>query len=404
MGWELPPGLSKVHGLVKDDAPWPTPDEFDRLRSTDAWLDLAGDLQKAAADFDLASQAVVQRNDGKDVDASQISGEELRQRLRKEAAASKLAALGTMFVVILRLVWKGLVVYLLSVLLISLMAAIAAAPAGGLFLAVRTYATRRAFRMILPKVREHIGAVIANTIRRALSLLGVTALVPLSYVALPVIVAAKQIGPFESDTLWQHEVEKVLAETPAGREALAWAREHGVAVVYRPSNEAPSGERGSYRDEFNLIHVYYQYGLSAEDLAAAFVHEVNHARHRGTPDATEMGREEYVSAAVDEEAAGMVVGNRFTQELEQARGQKVDSRDAWTDDGAYQDAVRRAQRAREEAGGLPLTEAEKRHIGERASQQAIKDKLLESPYPALYSGDWDYKQSPEVKLWNLYGD
>ncbi|MEV0149374.1 MULTISPECIES: hypothetical protein [unclassified Nonomuraea] len=403
MGWELPAQLRPVHKLVEGDSPWPDPDEDDRLLRALALLDLADGLRGAAAELDAAHEEVLRANEGRDVDAYKEkweSAQGARQRLLDGASAAELAALGTVLTVVLRVVWKAMVVWMLTMLLVAFAKAVAATPAGGFWLTLRVYVTRRAFRTMLAEIRKNIGVVIAQTLRVAMKLLLGSGAVPVTLTGVAAYLAGTTSSWMKTDDDARREVERVLGETPSGRAALAWAREHGVTILYQRGTEQNESILGRYDGDYNVIEIYLRDGYTPEQLASTLVHEVNHARHRHTPDPTGMSRDAYTEAAIREEAQGNIQAYRFSEELERARGRDVADMYEGAYESAYDKAVADARTARSEAGGAPLTAAEERRIGERAAAEAMYDLLKNTSYNENYREDWDAQRSPARRIWN----
>ncbi|MEU7862194.1 hypothetical protein [Nonomuraea sp. NPDC049141] len=117
---------------------------------------------------------------------------------------------------------------------------------------------------------------------------------------------------------------------------------------------------------------------SAEDLAATFVHEVNHARHQGGPDPLTMGREEFVNAAVQEEIDGEIRAHEFQVQLGTARGER------YTGDSdygyAYQTAIENENYRRHEQGRAELTAQEAQRVGDRAGRKALQEWARSAGY------------------------
>ncbi|GAA2298763.1 hypothetical protein GCM10010149_54440 [Nonomuraea roseoviolacea subsp. roseoviolacea] len=406
MGWELPAKLRPIHEQFKDDAPWPDPDEDDRLLRVRGWLDLADELRATAAQLDAGHDAVVRANAGRDVEAYKEkweSAQGVRQRLRDGAKAADLAALGTLMTVVLRVLWKALVVWALTMLLAGLVGAIVTTPAGGFWVTLRFYLTRRLFRSMLIEIRGNIGTVIARTLRDAMEYLLFTSAVPAVVAGIAAWDASRRTSGMASDDGARREVERVLGETPMGRAALAWAREHHVTILFQPPGENDGGLLGVYHDDYNVIEIYLRDGDTPEARAATLIHEINHARHRNTPDPTGMSREDYVEAAIREEAQGNIQAYRFTEQLEGIRGREIQDQYEELYEGTYNAAIQNARNERREAGGPPLTQTEEHRIGERAAAKAMYDALADpkrgSRYPQSYSEDWDYKRTPVQRVW-----
>ncbi|RAY14438.1 hypothetical protein DPM19_15895 [Actinomadura craniellae] len=177
-------------------------------------------------------------------------------------------------------------------------------------------------------------------------------------------------GPPPPSDSEQVATERVLNETPLGREALEWVRQNGVAVVYRP------GGGSFYRGSTNTFYV--DSSRTPEAQAATFVHEVNHARHDGTPDPKKMGRDEYIDASINEEVESVILAIRANQQLQAVRppGSVPDIPFQSQYEASYDRAIRRAEEARKQNNQPPLTEAEKRRIGEEAGWNRLKRGFL----------------------------
>jgi hypothetical protein len=226
------------------------------------------------------------------------------------------------------------------------------------------------------------------------------------------------------------ETDAVLQETQIGRETREWLRQNRVTVMFYRGRD---GRRGTYySDRDNTI--YIDLNQSPEERANALVHEVHHAQHRGEPDPRQMGRDEYIDKAIDEETDGTVRQIQAHQQLQQARearGEDVpphtDLQDAYEDayqqahDRTYQETYQREYdearaRYREEhrETGKPLTpeqinsaadraarraaEPAAREAGERAGRQRVKDAFRNGearqstdgrPYPEQLGEAWD---------------
>lgn len=182
----------------------------------------------------------------------------------------------------------------------------------------------------------------------------------------------------------RERTEKILNETPLGRDALNWIKQHGVQVVYRP------GGGSYYSDDDNVFYV--DTNQPPEEVAATFVHETNHARNRYKPDVHKLSRDDFVSQSLDEEAHGTVLQIQENQQLQAKRGtgQVPDTILQSEYQTAYDDAVA--------AAGGNLTPAQKRQIGERAGEARVKQafedgEVVESTdgrkYTDAYGEEWD---------------
>lgn len=191
----------------------------------------------------------------------------------------------------------------------------------------------------------------------------------------------------------QTETERVLNETPLGREALEWARNNGVPFRFR------RGGGSFYDEQSNQITV--DSSTPAADRAAAIVHEVNHARNRGTPDPRSMTRTQYVNASINEEVDGVILEIRANQQLQQARAGTVQppnvSMQTQYEAASYR-AVQQENARRARAGQPALSAAEARRVGEAAGRRRVRQafdsgEVVASTngqtYRAFYGADWD---------------
>jgi hypothetical protein len=185
--------------------------------------------------------------------------------------------------------------------------------------------------------------------------------------------------------------EAALNETPTGRAILAWAKAHGVRMVYRKQ------EGDYYTDGDNTI--YLDYRESPEDLAATLAHEMNHARTRDYPPVDTMSRAEYIDKSIQEEAHGNVLQVKENQALQRVRGPgKVPDTLLQSEyEAAYDTAVSNAQAAATRQGRT-LSPQEKQRIGEQAGEarekKAIEDgEIVQSDdgkfYRDHYGKQWD---------------
>jgi hypothetical protein len=124
--------------------------------------------------------------------------------------------------------------------------------------------------------------------------------------------------PEERQEELRARTERLLGETELGRAALAWVREHD--------------ELGARGDLYNVVYtegtashydglrrtIFIGADQSPEEVSNVYVHEVHHAQHPESPDPREMGRQQYIDAAIDEEVDGFVLQARANQQLEAA--------------------------------------------------------------------------------------
>jgi hypothetical protein len=191
----------------------------------------------------------------------------------------------------------------------------------------------------------------------------------------------------------QTETEAVLNETQLGRDALQWVEDNGVRVVYR------SGGGSYWSDEDKVF--YIDTSQTPEERANTFIHEVNHAKNRNVPDPKEMGREEYIDEAIDEEVQGVLDEIQNNQELQRVRGKNNAPPDTLLQaeyEQAYQDAIDAENDARVQAQRPPLTPEGERQVGEAAGRQRVKEafengEVISSvdgnTYPENYGDAWD---------------
>ncbi|RAY14436.1 hypothetical protein DPM19_15885 [Actinomadura craniellae] len=187
--------------------------------------------------------------------------------------------------------------------------------------------------------------------------------------------------------------ERILRETPYGREALEWVQRNGVTVVYRRGG-------GSYYNPVTHT-IIVDTSRSPEAQAATFIHETHHAKTRYTPLVWGMGRAEYISAAIDEEVEATLQGIRANQYLQRIRptGEIYDMPYESNHDSAYTQAVYREEQARLKNEQPPLTKEEEARIGEEAARRELKRLYMDGtitgstdgkPYPDSYGEEWDF--------------
>lgn len=111
----------------------------------------------------------------------------------------------------------------------------------------------------------------------------------------------------------RRETERLLNLTPIGRAAEQYAKQHGVTVIYAP------GFHGEEElDDSNTIRLDASQPPAV--IAAYFVHEVNHSRHRDYPDAGKMSRAAFIKAYVQEEVDGNVLQIHENEQLQRKLG------------------------------------------------------------------------------------
>lgn len=401
---ELPSQLAGVHSMVEDVAPFPPPDEEERLGSARAWIDLGLELRKASAEMEPAARHLWKSNEGTDVAAFKKywEGEDgPRQQLAAGSEAALQSGIGTLIYVLLRAMWKGLIIYVLVWLAISLLAAVVTGPAVREFIRL---AQVRGARMSLTTIRESlrqlIGGLLRDTLGKARGILSSLGVVFAAPVLSPVLAVWKLgYGTMDSDENARRRTEEVLRETPAGRDALAWAKEHGITVLF---NHSDLNDRedvvglGDFSDELDVLRIGGANTRSPEDLAETFIHEVNHARHQGGPNPLTMGREEFVNAAVQEEIDGEIRAHEFRVQLAAARGEQYHGS---SDYGyAYQTAVDDENYRRREQGRPELTAEEAQRVGDRAGREALQEWARSAGYYEQFNHQYDLRFLEPIKI------
>lgn len=178
----------------------------------------------------------------------------------------------------------------------------------------------------------------------------------------------------------QAETEAVLNETQLGRDALQWVKDNGVRVVYRPGG-------GSYYDPGANVF-YIDTKKTPEGRANTFVHEVNHAEHRGEPDIDDLSREDFIDQSINEEVEGTVEAIQNNQQLQRNRGGR--GRDALLQteyEKAYDDAIARENKVRQQLGRPPLDAEGERRVGEKAGRERVKQAFLNGEVVSSVDGN-----------------
>ncbi|GLW10463.1 hypothetical protein Misp01_55910 [Microtetraspora sp. NBRC 13810] len=380
---ELPPDLARVYGLVKDLAPLPPDDTEERLRTGRAWLALSADLKKAVGEVEPAAAHVWTANEGGDATAFHAhwnADQGPRRQLLDSAEAADDIGIGTLFVAVLRKLWVSAVIFLLGVLAISLVWAALSGPVAGRALATgQIRGVRAALHALRQAVKRNIGELVVKTVKRAALLLLTLGGGPLGAL---MYLENRTLSPVTA----RERTEKVLNETALGREALAYAREHGIDIEYV---DLEPGTGGTYSDERNEIKLNTN-GSPADQLAQTFVHEVNHARHSGAPDPSNPSQKDYISKAIDEEVDGKVKSFELAAALEQERGTDVQENygyDAYK--AGYDHAVYAEQEARRLRGDPPAAGAELHAIGDLGGRAELKTFLIRNTsYPEQFALQW----------------
>ncbi|TYB58275.1 hypothetical protein FXF51_37020 [Nonomuraea sp. PA05] len=313
MSWEMPPGLRAVHGLVASDAPWPRADETQRMDGAGSWLDLASATQGGQAESASAvSQVRASGNYSGDVSVFESSWGGTEERMSDGALANALVGTGTTAVVVFRTVWKYVVVLALLALLLSIIRAFALGPAlGALFTRIRTMGTRKALQATLAQIERNIGSNAVEALRLAKRMLARGMIVP-GFQAALVTADALTLNPFDDNSSAREAAEMVLNETPEGRAALAYAKEHGITTLYQSErNQYASG----YDRNLNVIRIGGAGWSSSEAMAGEFVRQVEIARNRWDPNPLGMDSQEYYEARTKEDQAANRAAYRFGTQL-----------------------------------------------------------------------------------------
>ena len=172
----------------------------------------------------------------------------------------------------------------------------------------------------------------------------------------------------------ESDLVQMMLSTERGRQTLQWLADNDIPIVIDP------GVTGAYWNGTEIV-LGENY-----DSAAVLVHEANHARYTvegRSADATELDRDAYVAAKVDEEVDGTVQQILAAQEFRDA-GYTVDPQPA---EAAYEAAYDQAIQ-----NGQTIGEAE------RAARAAVSDEFYNGgivtstngqSYPDVYGGYWD---------------
>ncbi|MET7331091.1 hypothetical protein [Nonomuraea sp. NPDC005650] len=290
MTWELPPSLQWVHSLVADEAPWPR-DEMTRLDGAGGLMDLAAANQGTQSQAGSAVAGVrAAGNVGSDVDVFEDSYTFEEPRMNDGALASLIAGAATTVHVVLKTIWKWLVVIALIVLLLNLIRAFTLNPGLGALLGrLRVMATRKELAAARGQVKKNIATSAVHPIRAAKALLNSLldfllarpgTLLIASGTALQtlfVTAGALALDPFDDNPQARRDAERVLEQTPEGRAALAYAREHGITTLYQSDRNMAWS---AYNPQLNVIRIGGSETASPEALAGEFVRQVTIAKDR----------------------------------------------------------------------------------------------------------------------------
>lgn len=326
MSWEMPAGLRVVHGLVASDAPWPRADETQRLDGAGSWMDLASASRSSQAESASAVSHVRSAgNHGGDVSVFEDTWSGTEERMGDGALANALVGTATTATVVLRTVWKYVVVLSLIALLLAIVRGFALGPAlGALWARIRIMGVRKALRVTLAQIERNIGANAVTSLRMAKRILARLMLVPGIQTGL-VTVNTFALDPFDDNAKARELTEQVLRRTPEGRAALAYAKEHGITTLYRSDSNLYASD---YNRNLNVIRIGGAESSTPESLAGEFVRQVEIAKSRWDPRPLGMDMGEYAEARAKEEEAA----NRAAYRMGAQLGYEEDARATYGED------------------------------------------------------------------------
>ena len=158
-------------------------------------------------------------------------------------------------------------------------------------------------------------------------------------------------------------IVQTMLSTERGRQTLQWLADHGIPIVIDP------GETGAYWNGSEIVLG------SGFDNAAVLVHEANHARYAEEgrhADVDALDRQEYITAAIDEEVAGTVLQILSAKEFRDAGATLGQQPAEAAYDQAYQQTIRN--------GG---TQAQ----AQQAGYQAVNDEFYNGGIVASTNGN-----------------
>ncbi|WP_043639013.1 hypothetical protein [Nonomuraea candida] len=340
MTWELPAALQPVHGLVAPEAPWRREDESRTLDAAGAWLDLAAASQSGRAQSqDAVAHVRAAGNLGSDVSVFEDSYGFDAQRMDDDFLANALVGTGTTTVVVLRTVWKYVVVLTLIALLLSLVRGFRLGPAlGALFARQQVLGARKALGAALGQVERNIATGALNSLHVAKRLLARGMVIPALQTA-GVAANMLSLDPYDDNPEARRDAEAVLRQTPEGREALRYAAEHGITALFQQDRNSVWSD---YNRDLNVVRIGGAGTASAESLAAEYVRQVEMLKDRWNPSPMSDG---YMEAREKEERAANQAAYRMGSQL----GHEQEARERFLEGGhgsGYQ------QRWREREDGL----------------------------------------------------
>ncbi|MEU7827675.1 hypothetical protein [Nonomuraea sp. NPDC049129] len=327
MTWELPPALRAVHGFVAADAPWPKSDDMSRLQGAGSWLDLASAAKDGKAQADPAAAHVrAAGNYSGDINVFENEYSLESRRMDDGSVATALVGAGTTALVVFKTAWKYLLVITLLVLLISLIRGFQLGPVlGALFGRRRIMETRKALALALGQVERNIARGAVTSLQLARHMLARLMIIPGAQTALAGV-NTLTLKPWDNNSQAQEDTERVLNETAAGREALAYAREHGITTLYQSGQNI---QWSDYNRQLNVIRIGGAETASSEALAGEFVRQVHMAKDRwgNSPVGTDFA--EYSAARDKEEQAANQEAYRMGSQL----GHEQAARETYLDGG-----------------------------------------------------------------------
>ncbi|MEU4223695.1 hypothetical protein AB0F17_05330 [Nonomuraea sp. NPDC026600] len=327
MNGELPAGLRMVHSFVAADAPYPRSDEMSRLQGSGSWMDLASAAKDGKAQADpAAAQVRAAGNHSGDVNVFEDDYGLESKRMDDGFVAAALVGTGTAALVVFKTAWKYLVVITLIVLLLALIRGFRLGPVlGVLFGRRRIMETRQALAVALAQVEGNIARGAVTSLQLARRMLTRAMIIPGAQTALAGV-NTMTLNPWDDIPQAREDTERVLNETAAGREALAYAREHGITTLYQ------SGENiqwSDYNRQLNVIRIGGADTAGSEALAAEFVRQVHMAKDRWGNSPVGTGFDEYSSARDKQEEAANQEAYRMGSQL----GHEQEARDTYVDSG-----------------------------------------------------------------------
>ncbi|MEU0568197.1 hypothetical protein ABZ297_22830 [Nonomuraea sp. NPDC005983] len=331
MSWELPPELRVVHNLVAGDAPWPRSDELPRLQGAGSWMELASAAQEGRAQAAPAAEHVrAAGNHSDDLYLFESSLGDEQKRMDDGFLASALVGTGTTTMVVIRTAWKYFVFVTLLLLLVELVAAFRSGPGlGALIARLRILGRRKALGSALGQVERGIATRSVDALRRAKRILALAAIATAAPTAL-VAIKTVSLKPWDDNSQAREDAEAILTQTPEGRAALAYAKEHGITTLYQSRYNMTWSD---YDRNLNVIRIQGSDTATPEALAGEFVRQVHMARTRWGPSPVTKDFAEYSEARDKEEKAADQAAYRMGSQL----GHEQAARETYLEDdgGSY---------------------------------------------------------------------